>query len=350
MIYLAVSTWWKFARRADLGITDIDGHPFAITNKGWYLLRDILPSSLTRNGELLLGPYVPTVLAQSWGNYLIGMDPTEWVQVGRWNGVEVALVGAVHRSQIGNLAQTHELVQLTGTPLHQWLQGIGQELSVTPSGLVITGEPVKGNPLSVNLSKGEKVNLTKQAGGTLTKVSARLGWDARVTAGEPFDLDASVIGLDADGVCVGNPVIVNGVGFGKEWFVFYNHKESPNGAIIHNGDDLTGGKKGDDEKIDIDLTRLDPQVVDLRVVVTINQARARKNQSFSTVENAFVRIVDEITGTELARFDLSEATEPGVNAVVFGKLYRHDGAWNFRAIGDGFTDELDGLVRAYKVG
>jgi tellurium resistance protein TerD len=83
--------------------------------------------------------------------------------------------------------------------------------------------------------------------------------------------------------------------------------------------------------------------------VTIHEAKARGGQNFGLVENAFVRVVDESTGTELARFDLTEDTTDGVNALVFGKLYRHGASWNFRAIGDGFKDELDGLATAYKI-
>ncbi|HEX4395727.1 MAG TPA: TerD family protein [Mycobacterium sp.] len=204
--------------------------------------------------------------------------------------------------------------------------------------------------MAINLSKGGKVNLTKEAGGTLTKVRVGLGWDVRRTDGDPYDLDASVIGIDASGGCVGKPVIVDGESVGREWFVYYNHPASPGDVIVHQGDNLTGGGDGDDEQIVIDLSRVPAEVVELVVAVTIHMAKARGGQNFGLVENAFVRVLDESSNTELARFDLTEDTTEGVNSLVFGKLYRHDGAWNFRAIGDGFTTELDGLVTAYRIG
>jgi tellurium resistance protein TerD len=98
----------------------------------------------------------------------------------------------------------------------------------------------------------------------------------------------------------------------------------------------------------MDLDRVPADVVELVVAVTIHEAKAR-GQNFGLVENAFVRVVDETTGTELARYDLTEDTEQGVNSLVFGKLYRRDQAWNFRAIGDGFKEELQGLVTAYRI-
>lgn len=281
--------------------------------------------------------YLTAALASHWGSTLICACLDDWLQVGRWDGHAVVPSGVVHRTKADGLVDSYELTPLPGTPLHGWLQGIGQHLATTPSGLHISGRPRKESTMTVNLVKGAKVDLTKEAGGTLNKVRIGLGWDARKTAGADFDLDASVVGLTDAGVSAGT-----------NWFVYYNNLQAPGGVIVHQGDNLTGTGNGDDEQIVVDLAQLPQDVVDLRIVVTIYDARTR-NQTFGSVENAFVRVADEATGTELSRFDLTEDAEPGVNALVFAKLYRHNGGWSFRAIGDGFPDELEGLTRAFKI-
>lgn len=336
-----MSTWWSPARRADIGLRqeDLPVEAFTVTNRGWYLLYRVLSAAGARNAAVMAerDGYLTAALASHWGSTLICACLDDWLQLGRWDGHAVVPAGVVHRSQADGLADRYELTPLPGTPLHGWLQDLGQHLATTPSGLHISGRPRKDSAMTVNLVKGGKVDLTKAAGGTLTKVRIGLGWDARKTAGADFDLDASVIGLTDAGVSAG-----------PEWFVFYNNLQAPGGVIAHQGDNLTGTGSGDDEQIVVDLAGLPAEVVDLRIVVTIYDARQRQ-QTFGSVENAFVRIVDETTGAELSRYDLTEDTEPGVNALVFAKLYRHGGGWSFRAIGDGFTDELDGLVRAFKI-
>ncbi|MER7002233.1 TerD family protein [Dactylosporangium sp. NPDC000555] len=336
-----MSTWWQAARRADIGLRreDLPVDAFTITNRGWYLLYRVLEAAGARRVDQMAEPdtYITATLANHWGSALICACLDEWLQLGRWDGHAVVPVGVVHRADTGQLADTYELTPLPGTPLHTWLQGIGQSLATTPSGLHVTGQPRKDPRMTVNLVKGGKVDLTKAAGGTLAKVRIGLGWDARKTAGADFDLDASVVGLTDAGVSAG-----------PDWFVYYNNLQAPGGVIAHQGDNLTGTGSGDDEQILIDLAAMPADVVDLRIVVTIYEARKR-SQTFGSVENAFVRVVDEATGAELSRYDLTEDTEPGVNALVFAKLYRHNGGWSFRAIGDGFTDELEGLVHAFKI-
>lgn len=194
----------------------------------------------------------------------------------------------------------------------------------------------------INLNKvGDKVDLTKAAadtGGTLTKIRVGLGWDARQGGGESYDLDASVVTLDADGKSIG-----------ASWFVYFNNLASPNNVIVHQGDERTGDTAGDDEQIVIDLAALPPEAADLRIVVTIFEAAKRGGQTFAAVSNAYVRVLDENTGVELFRYDLSEDAPAGTNALVVGKVYRHDGAWLFKAMGDGFPDEIDGIVNAYNI-
>lgn len=191
--------------------------------------------------------------------------------------------------------------------------------------------------MAITLAKGGNVDLTKEAGGVLTSIRIGLGWDLPKTSGVEFDLDASIVGL-AD----------NGLSAGEDWFVFYNRLQSPGAEIVHQGDERTGATAGDDEQIVIDLSRLPEHITELVVAVTIHEA-ATRSQNFGLVDNAYVRVVDETTGTELARYDLSEDGST-LDTMVFGKAYRKDGAWKFKALGgDGFSGGLQGIVDAYKV-
>lgn len=338
----AMSTRWTPATRADLGLTtgDLSARPLLITNRGWYLLHQFVSTAGGRSTDLMAGrgTYIPTVLINHWGAVIMAADPSEWLQIGQWNGISVVAAGIIRTSEADRYRDTHELSKLADTQLYPWLSDIGMTLATTPTGVVITGKP-KGNPMAINLLKGGKVDLTKEAGGTLTKVRVGLGWDVRRTDGPAYDLDASVIGLNSSGACPD-----------PSWFVFYNNLAAPGDVVVHQGDNLTGGGDGDDEQVLIDLARVPADIAELVVAVTIHEAKARGGQNFGLVENAFVRVIDESSGTELARFDLTEDTGQGVNSLVFGKLYRHGASWNFRAIGDGFTNELQGLVTAYKIG
>ncbi|MGC4886742.1 TerD family protein [Micromonospora sp. DT227] len=337
-----MSTWWRPARRADLGLRDGDlpAAPFVVTNRRWYFLHRFLATAGARRVELMAGrdAYVSARLANQWGDAITVAGLDDWLQVGRFNGTAVVAAGIVHASRADQFADTCELTPLRDTPANQWLQAIGVQLSTTPTGLVISGEPKKENPMTVNLTKGGKVNLDKEAGGALTRVRVGLGWDVRKTDGPDYDLDASIIALNDAGVSIG-----------REWFVYYGNLKSAGDAIVHQGDELTGASAGDDEQILIDVTKLPVEATDLRIAVTIYEAGKRGGQSFGVVENAFVRVIDESTGTELARFDLTEDADNGVNALIFGKLYRHNGAWNFRALGEGFANEIEGLVNAFKI-
>jgi tellurium resistance protein TerD len=189
--------------------------------------------------------------------------------------------------------------------------------------------------VSISLAKGGNVSLTKIAP-SLTKVAVGLGWDVRTTTGADFDLDASALVCGPDGKVLDD-----------HHFVFYNNLTSPDGSVEHTGDNLTGAGEGDDEVINVNVSAV-PAGVD-RVVfpVSIYEAGTR-GQSFGQVVNAFIRVVDATTGTELARYDLSEdaSTE---TAMIFGELYRHNGEWKFRAIGQGYASGLAGIAKDYGV-
>ena len=190
--------------------------------------------------------------------------------------------------------------------------------------------------MPISLSKGSNMSLSKEAPG-LTAVTVGLGWDARTTDGQPFDLDASAIVVGGDG-----RVLSDG------HFVFFNQLASSDGSVRHQGDNRTGQGDGDDEKIDIDLSAL-PAAAD-RVVfaVAIHEADERR-QSFGQVRSAFMRVVDRTSAAELGRYDLSEdsATE---TAMVFGEVYRSGSDWKFRAVGQGYASGLRGIAAEYGVG
>ncbi|MFI7000828.1 TerD family protein [Nocardia sp. NPDC050175] len=186
-----------------------------------------------------------------------------------------------------------------------------------------------------SLPRGGNVSLSAQAP-ALSKVSVGLGWDVRTTSGAEFDLDASAIATDARGKVVDD-----------EYFVFFNNLRSPDGSIVHTGDNRTGVGAGDDEVINVDLAAIPAHIAKVVFVVSIYDADVR-GQSFGQVTAAFIRVVNSMSGAELARYDLSEnaATE---TAMIFGELYRRGAEWKFRAIGQGYDSGLDGIARDFGV-
>ena len=189
--------------------------------------------------------------------------------------------------------------------------------------------------MGVSLSKGGNVSLTKEAPG-LTAVLVGLGWEARTTTGADFDLDASAILTAETGKVVSD----------KD-FVFYNNLKSADGSVEHTGDNLTGEGEGDDEVIKVNLATVPTSVAKIVFPVSIYEAESRL-QSFGQVRNAYIRIVNQATGQEIARYDLTEdaSTE---TAMVFGELYRNGAEWKFRAIGQGYASGLRGIAQDFGV-
>ena len=189
--------------------------------------------------------------------------------------------------------------------------------------------------MAVSLIKGGNVSLTKEAP-TMNIAMAGLGWDARVTDGADFDLDASVFMVGDDGKVISDAS-----------FIFFNNKTSTCGSVTHMGDNRTGEGDGDDEQVKIDLTKIPAEVKKLVFAVTIYDAEARK-QNFGMVSNSYMRVFNNDNGTEIARFDLSEdaSTE---TAMVFGELYRHNAEWKFKAVGQGFAGGLSALASQHGV-
>ena len=189
--------------------------------------------------------------------------------------------------------------------------------------------------MSISLSKGGNVSLSKEEPG-LTRILIGLGWDTRATDGAEFDLDASAFLLgendrvraDAD-------------------FIFYGNLKSGDGSIVHAGDNRTGEGEGDDESLTVDLSRVPADVRKIAIAVTIHEGET-KRQNFGMISNAFVRVVNDATGREVARYDLAEdaSTE---TAMIFGEVYRHNTEWKFRAVGQGYQGGLAPLARTYGV-
>ncbi|WP_375479527.1 TerD family protein [uncultured Jatrophihabitans sp.] len=189
--------------------------------------------------------------------------------------------------------------------------------------------------MSVSLTKGGNVSLTKEAPG-MTDVLVGLGWDARTTTGTDFDLDASAILVKSDGKALSD-----------KHFIFFNNLTSPDGSVEHTGDNLTGEGDGDDEAIRVDLTKVPADVDKIVFPVSIYEGSSR-GQGFGQVRNAFIRIVNQGSNAEVARYDLTEdaSTE---TAMLFGELYRNGPEWKFRAVGQGYSSGLAGIAQDFGV-
>jgi len=170
--------------------------------------------------------------------------------------------------------------------------------------------------MTISLTKGQKISLTKSGGAELTRVSMGLGWDAKkglFGLGGSIDLDASCLLMDATGNLLDS--------------VWFKQLQSRDGSIRHSGDNLTGAGEGDDESITLDLEQVPATVRAL--VFTVNSFTG---QTFKNVRNAYCRIVDLGSNQELARYDLSDSGDH--TGQVMAKLYRHAGEWKLHAIGE----------------
>ena len=189
--------------------------------------------------------------------------------------------------------------------------------------------------MAISLSKGGNVNLSKEAPG-LNKVVVGLGWDARATDGAAFDLDASAFLVKLDGKVRTDSD-----------FCFYNNKVVAGGAVQHAGDNTTGAGDGDDETIKVELSKIPADLDKVVFAVTIHEAEIRK-QNFGQVNHAYIRVVNEEGGQELARYDLSEDASIETS-MIFGEIYRIGADWKFKAVGQGFAGGLGPLASSFGV-
>lgn len=189
--------------------------------------------------------------------------------------------------------------------------------------------------MALTLQKGGNLSLSKQDP-NLKRLVVGLGWDARSTDGQDFDLDASAFLLSTSGRVRSDAD-----------FIFYNQLQSVDGSVTHTGDNRTGDGDGDDEQIKIDLSKIPGDVDKIAVTVTIHDSDVRR-QNFGQVRNAFIRVVNEDSGAEVVRFDLGEdfSTE---TAVIFAEVYRNGAEWKFRAVGQGYAGGLKALCNSYGI-
>lgn len=182
--------------------------------------------------------------------------------------------------------------------------------------------------MAINLEKGQRQSIDAP------KFIVGLGWDSNSSStGEGFDLDASVFLIG-----------VNGKIPNDNHFVYYNNLKSPDGSVIHKGDNLTGEGDGDDEKIQIDLSTVSSEVNEISFVVTIHHADTRR-QNFGQIRNSFIRIIDQ-TNTELVKYELDEDFSIET-AVEFGRLYKRNNEWKFEAVGIGMKGGLQDYLNKY---
>ncbi len=190
--------------------------------------------------------------------------------------------------------------------------------------------------MAINLTKGQKVDLTKGHKG-LKKIVVGLGWDVnQFDSGADFDLDAAAFMLGANGKVTND-----------NDFIFYGNLTHKSGALKHMGDNRTGEGEGDDEQIKVDLSAVPENISKIVFTATIYEAEERR-QNFGQISNAFIRVYDETTGNEILRYDLGEDFSIET-AVVFGELYKNNKEWKFNAIGSGFQGGLAALCANFGV-
>ncbi|MCX7089005.1 MAG: TerD family protein [Methylococcales bacterium] len=194
--------------------------------------------------------------------------------------------------------------------------------------------------MAISLQKGQKISLSKESGGALSKVVMGLGWDAKKSASsgggllkglfgggsssESIDLDASCVMFDEQNKQVDS--------------IWFGQLKSKDGSIVHSGDNRTGDGDGDDEQIVVHLDKVPAGVKSL--VFTVNSF---SGQTFNDVENAYCRIVDSSNNSEIARYTLS--SQGTHTAQIMAKVYRHNGEWKMHAIGENGTGRtIDSLL------
>jgi tellurium resistance protein TerZ len=192
--------------------------------------------------------------------------------------------------------------------------------------------------MAISLQKGQKISLSKESGGALSKVVMGLGWDAKKSTGgggllkgmfgggggESIDLDASCVMFDEQNKLVDS--------------IWFGQLKSKDGSVVHSGDNRTGAGEGDDEQIVVNLDKVPATVKSL--VFTVNSFTG---QTFNAVENAYCRIVDSSNNNEIARYTLS--AQGSHTAQIMAKVYRHNGEWKMHAIGENGTGRtIDSLL------
>lgn len=200
--------------------------------------------------------------------------------------------------------------------------------------------------MGINLQKGQKIDLTKGGGAGLRQVMVGLGWDEveqkrGFFAPKPQDIDcdASAILCGADGKVLSSEI--------KDTCVYFGNLRHSSGAIVHQGDNLTGAGDGDDEQIMVNLSQVPGSIDKIVFVVNIYDANKR-NQHFGLIRNAFIRLVNMDNNSEICRFNLSENYDQ-MTGMIVGEIYRKNGEWKFNAIGQPVREasRLHSLIEYY---
>jgi len=183
--------------------------------------------------------------------------------------------------------------------------------------------------MAINLQKGQREAINAP------KFVIGLGWDTNASnTGTSFDLDASVFVLGENKKLLSD-----------EHFIFYNNLKTPDGSVEHTGDNLTGDGDGDDEQINVDLSKISAQAAEICIVVTIHDAEGRR-QNFGQVRNSFVRVFDPATNSDIVKYELEEDFSIET-AVEFGRIYKRNGEWKFEAVGMGMKGGLQDFLNKY---
>ena len=199
--------------------------------------------------------------------------------------------------------------------------------------------------MTVNLKKGQRISLVKEAPG-LTRELCGLGWDVASGSGgflglfgntHDYDLDASVICLDSRQKLRD-----------KSDVIYFGNLRHNSGAISHLGDNLTGEGNGDDEQIIVELPQISAEIETLVFVVNIYKCHQRK-QDFGQVKNAFVRLLNMANNQEVARYNLSGAAYSGMTGMILAEFYREGNGWDMKAIGEGIdVNGLEEVLKSYR--
>jgi len=200
--------------------------------------------------------------------------------------------------------------------------------------------------MAISLQKGQRIDLTKDTG--LVKTTIGLGWDpVEQNKGGFFgslfgggggnaaiDCDASVLMLENDKLTNNKDLI------------YFGNLKSNCKSVVHTGDNLTGEGEGDDEQIKVDLKKVPARINKLVFVVNIYDCVKRK-QHFGMIHNAYIRVVNQLDGKELVRFNLTD-DYAGKTSLVVAEIYRDGSEWKFAAIGEATNDsKLSELVSRY---
>lgn len=182
--------------------------------------------------------------------------------------------------------------------------------------------------MAINLEKGQREPIAAP------KFTVGLGWDSNASnTGAAYDVDASVFILGENGKLLSD-----------QHFIFYNNLQAPDQSVIHSGDNLTGAGDGDDEQIQVDLSKISPAATEISFVVTIHQAQERR-QNFGQIRNSFIRIIDA-SNNVLVKYELDEDFSVET-AVQFGRIYKRNNEWKFEAVGNGMKGGLQDYLSKY---